>query len=189
MPAASCCGVIGCVLPFPRPPLKWTCTSINPGIRNFPRPSMTCAPAGGATACVETCAIRWPSTTTVAFGSSGRPVPSISVTPRMTSDAAGCWADGRATAASASRAAPARRKAFTRHRIHRPIQAVRCIDSAAHNHATVRNAKPACMRIPFVSAVRCAIPVPGKPHPTVVCGRAPWLEAIGRLPDAQEGRA
>ena len=68
---------------------------------------MICAPAGGVTACDVTCVMRPPSTTTVAFGTGGRPVPSMSVTPRITTAPGACPATGaspvRATTKAAAR--------------------------------------------------------------------------------------
>ena len=52
-------------------------------------PSMIRAPAG-ACACAPASLMVLPSMTTVAFGTDPRPVPSMSVTPRMTSTVPPC---------------------------------------------------------------------------------------------------
>src|SRR5580658_1843139 len=66
-----------------------TCMSQRPGIRNFPRPSTMCEPAGALTEVDgPITAIRSCSITTVILGCAALPVASITVTRWMTSESA-----------------------------------------------------------------------------------------------------
>jgi len=82
IPLARRSGSMNCRLPSGSPaPVRWTCMSASPGMRNLPEASTTCVPAGmdgvddGATS-----AMRSRSRRTVMSARGGRPVPSTTVT-------------------------------------------------------------------------------------------------------------
>ncbi len=71
-------------VPRPKASDMWTFVSTNPGVTNFPLPSMTSAPSGTATeARSPTAEIRSPSITIVPSAMRAPPFPSMIVAPMI----------------------------------------------------------------------------------------------------------